>query len=303
MPTECVPSSLPPSGGDPRPIGVFDSGVGGLTVARALMDLLPDERIIYVGDTARGPYGPRDLRQVRRFTGEIVDHLAELDTKLVVAACNTATAAAVESDPLDFPVPVMGVIAPAVDAAVRATRSGRVGVIGTVGTISSGAYDRAVSRADAEVKLFSQACPRFVELVELGRTTDPEVLEVAQDYLAPLRAAQVDTLILGCTHYPLLTGVLAHVMGPEVVLVSSAEETARRVFTRLVDDGLLAHRRVGPGRWVAQDGQGHHFVATGDGSEFARMAARFLGPRLPDVGVEALGWSRADGPDDDGAHP
>ena len=286
-----------PAAGDPRPIGVFDSGVGGLTVARALMDLLPDERIVYVGDTARGPYGPRDLREVRRFTAEIVEHLAALDTKLVVAACNTATAAAVESDPLDFPVPVMGVIAPAVDAAVRATRSGRVGVIGTVGTVASGAYGRAVAAVDGEVKLFSQACPRFVELVELGRTTDPEVLDVARGYLAPLRAAEVDTLILGCTHYPLLTGVLAHVMGPEVVLVSSAEETARRVFSRLVDAGLLAHRPVGPGRWIpARDRadavpDGHRFVATGDGSAFARLAARFLGPRLSALDVEALRWA------------
>jgi len=291
------PAAPPP--GDPRPIGVFDSGVGGLTVARALMDLLPDERIVYVGDTARGPYGPRDLREVRRFTAQIVDHLAAADTKLVVAACNTATAAAVESDPLAFPVPVMGVIAPAVDAAVRATRTGRVGVIGTVGTIGSGAYERAVATVDDDVKLFSQACPRFVELVELGRTTDPEVLEVARAYLAPLRAAAVDTLILGCTHYPLLTGVLAHVMGPEVVLVSSAEETARRVFTRLVDGGLLAHRPVGPGSWIGPSGwsgavgEGHRFVATGDGSTFARLAARFLGPRLSDVDVEALRWPAA----------
>src|SRR5680860_1406928 len=176
------PAAPPP--GDPRPIGVFDSGVGGLTVARALMDLLPDERIVYVGDTARGPYGPRDLREVRRFTAQIVDHLAAADTKLVVAACNTATAAAVESDPLAFPVPVMGVIAPAVDAAVRATRSGRVGVIGTVGTIRSGAYDCAVARVEPDVKLFSQACPRFAAsgpmtgwglrvVSDPGRVSDP----------------------------------------------------------------------------------------------------------------------------------
>jgi glutamate racemase len=271
-------SSLPP--GDQRPIGVFDSGVGGLTVARALMDLLPDERITYLGDTARGPYGPRRLDEVRRFTVGIIDHLAGQGTKMVVAACNTATAAIdpAAGGPLAFPVPVMGVIDPAVQAAVRATRTGRIGVIGTVGTISSGAYDRAVAGADPDVKLFGQACPRFVDLVERGRTTDGEVRETATTYLAPLVAAEVDTLILGCTHYPLLTGVLSYVMGPEVVLVSSAEETARRVFARLVDDGMLS----------AGGGRAHRFIATGDGQAFSRLATRFLGPRLSEVEVEAL---------------
>ncbi len=261
-----------------RPIGVFDSGCGGLTVARALMDLLPDERVIYFGDTARGPYGPRDLRDVRVFTEEIVGWLAAQDTKLVVAACNTATAAALETDPLTFPLPVVGVIAPAVAAAVRATRNGRVGVVGTVGTISSGAYERAVRALEPDVKLFSQACPRFVELVEEGRTTDEEVLEVASCYLAPLVAAGVDTLILGCTHYPLLTGVLSYVMGPQVVLVSSADETARRVFALLVGQRLLAHEAV----------PRHRFVSTGDGRAFARLAARFLGSRLAEVDVERV---------------
>jgi glutamate racemase len=255
---------------------VFDSGVGGLTVARALMDLLPDERIVYFGDTARGPYGPRDLGQVRTFTAQIVGWLAAQDAKLVVAACNTATAAALETDPLPFPVPVVGVIAPAVDAAVRSTRNGRIGVIGTEGTIASGAYERAVLAAAPEIKLFSQACPSFVDLVEAGRTTDADVLVEAADQLAPLVAAGVDTLILGCTHYPLMTGVLAYVMGPEVLLVSSAEETARRVFVRLVDGGMLAHAAAAE----------HRFVASGDPVSFAGLAARFLGPRLSLVDVE-----------------
>jgi glutamate racemase len=268
-----VPVATP---GDPRPIGIFDSGVGGLTVARAVMDLLPDECVVYVGDTARGPYGPRDLSEVRAFTVQIVDWLAAQDTKLVVAACNTASAAALETDPLNFPLPVVGVIAPAVAAAVRATRNGRVGVIGTIGTISSGAYDRAMFTADPDVKLFSHACPRFVELVEVGRTTDRQVLEVASAYLAPLVAADVDTLILGCTHYPLLTGMLSYVMGPNVVLVSSAEETARSVFALLVRSGLLAREAVPV----------HRFVSTGDRRAFARLAARFLGSRLREVDVE-----------------
>ena len=240
------------------------------------MDLLPDERVVYVGDTARGPYGPRDLTEVRIFTAEIVEWLASQDTKLVIAACNTASAAALETDLLRFPVPVVGVIAPAVAAAVRATRNGRVGVVGTVGTIRSGAYDRAVSATDPDVKLFSQACPRFVELVETGRTTDSQVLETAALYLAPLAAADIDTLILGCTHYPLLTGVLSYVMGPNVVLVSSAEETARSVFALLVRSSLLAHQAVPV----------HRFVSTGNSRAFAQLAARFLGPRLRDVDVE-----------------
>ena len=270
------PQSLSPPATDPRPIGVFDSGVGGLTVARALMDLLPDERIVYFGDTARGPYGPRDQEQVRAFTGEIVDWLAAQDTKLVVAACNTATAAAIETDPLSFALPVVGVIGPAVDTAVRSTRTGRVGVIGTEGTISSGAYEHAVRAAAPDVKLFSQACPEFVEFVEAGRTTDAEVLEAAADRLAPLVAAGVDTLILGCTHYPLLTGVLSYVMGSDVLLVSSAEETARRVFSRLVDECLLAHAGT----------VDHRFVSSGDPATFARLATRFLGPRISIVDVE-----------------
>jgi glutamate racemase len=265
-----------PTTTDPRPIGVFDSGVGGLTVARALMDLLPDERIVYFGDTARGPYGPRDLNEVRTFTAQIVSWLREQDTKLVVAACNTATAAALETDPLVFDVPVVGVIEPAVDTAVRTTRNGRIGVIGTAGTIGSGAYERAVATMAPHLKLFSEACPLFVELVEAGRTTDRDVLAEAAERLAPLVAADVDTLILGCTHYPLLTGVLSYVMGPDVVLVSSAEETARRVFVQLVDDGMLAH--------AAQ--VDHRFVASGDPASFAALAARFLGPRLTTVDVE-----------------
>lgn len=240
------------------------------------MDLLPDERVVYVGDTARGPYGPRALGEVRAFTAQIIDWLATQETKLVIAACNTASAAALETDPLDFPVPVVGVIAPAVAAAVRATRNGRVGVVGTVGTISSGAYDRAVLAADPDVKLFSQACPRFVELVETGRTTDDQVLETAASYLAPLAAADIDTLILGCTHYPLLTGVLSYVMSPNVVLISSAEETARSVFALLVRSGMLAHEAVPT----------HRFVSTGDRRVFARLAARFLGPRMRDVDIE-----------------
>jgi glutamate racemase len=273
---------------DDRPVGVFDSGLGGLTVARAVMDLLPDEDLVYFGDTARGPYGPRDLEDVRAFTREIMDYLTAAGAKAVVAACNTATAAALETaEPMAAEVPVIGVIAPAVEAARRATRTGRIGVIGTIGTIESGAYEHALALAEPDVKLFTRACPRFVELVEAGRTTDAEVFEAARTALAPLRAADIDTLILGCTHYPLLTGVLSYVMGPDVVLISSAEETARRVFASLVDHDLLADGRSdGPRSSRA----GHRFVVSGDGAEFGRLASRFLGPRRSEITVDALGW-------------
>jgi glutamate racemase len=264
---------------DPRPIGVFDSGVGGLTVARALLDLLPDERIVYFGDTARGPYGPRTLAEVRGFVDELLVWLANADAKLVVAACNTATAAALEPATgfvVSSPVPVVGVIRPAVTAAARATRRGRVGVIGTQATIASGSYERAFAALAPGVEVVSRACPAFVAFVEEGRTTDPEVLARVRDDLAPLVAAQVDTVILGCTHYPLLTGALAYVLGPQVVLVSSAEETARRVVAHLVDRDMLTDRPAGD----------HRFVASGDPAAFKALAIRFLGPRVAAVDVE-----------------
>lgn len=268
---------------DARPIGVFDSGVGGLTVARALLDLLPDERIVYFGDTARGPYGPRALDEVKGFVGEIVGWLAAADAKIVVAACNTATAAALEPDGfgVDTPVPVIGVIRPAVTAAVRATRSGRVGVIGTQATVASGSYERAFAAIAPDVAVVSRACPAFVTFVEQGRTTDPEVLVRVADDVAPLVAAGVDTVILGCTHYPLLTGALAYVLGPDVMLISSAEETARRVVATLVDDHLLADGRR----------EDHRFVASGDPDVFRALAIRFLGPRLAMVEIEQP-WRR-----------
>lgn len=262
---------------DPRPIGVFDSGVGGLTVARALIDLLPDERIVYLGDTARGPYGPRPLDEVREFTAGIMAWLHRQDVKLSVAACNTATAAALETDPLPVPVPTIGVIEPAVQAAVAATRSGRVGVIGTEATIRSGAYERAVGRLAPTLELHSKACPEFVTFVEQGRTTDPEVLDAVGAALQPLRRSRIDTLILGCTHYPLLTGAISHVMGGDVVLVSSAEATARAVFSRLVGTQSLS-RTPGANR----------YVSTGDGEVFTALASRFLGPRIAQVELEDI---------------
>ena len=272
-----LPVAAQPDPGAARPIGVFDSGVGGLTVARALMDLLPDEQLIYVGDTARGPYGPRALDEVRSFARELIELLAGQGCKLIVAACNTATAA-LGAGCDDRRVRVVGVIDPAVRVAVRATRNGRIGVIGTAATVASGAYERAVASVEPHLKVVSVPCPRFVGLVEAGRTSDAEVCAVAQDYLTPLVAAQVDTLILGCTHYPLLTGVIRSVLGPDVLLVSSAEETARQVFCDLLAQDGLASGTRGP----------HRFAVTGHPATFGALATRFLGPRVSAADVHTL---------------
>jgi glutamate racemase len=258
---------------DRRPIGIFDSGVGGLTVVRAVLDLLPNEAVIYFGDTARFPYGPRPLEEIRTFAREIAAYLIDRDVKLLAVACNSVQVAAIEDLAARVPVPVIGVIDPGVRAGLRATRNGRVGVIGTEATISSGAYDRAVAAEDGGVDLVSAACPAFVPHVERGDTTSPALLDAARTYLSPLRHAGVDTLILGCTHYPLLSGLIQRVMGPEVVLISSAEETAKDVYTALVEADLLS------------DGAGprHEFLCSGDPASFLGLASRFLGPEAAEV--------------------
>ncbi|MGH2754306.1 MAG: glutamate racemase [Actinomycetota bacterium] len=253
---------------------MFDSGVGGLTVARAVMDLLPHEELVYLGDTARCPYGPRPVEEVRRFAIEIMDHLIEQDVKMVVIACNSAASAALDLARARYDVPVLSVIEPGVKAAVAATRSRRVGLIGTVATVSSGSYDEAVRATRANVSLFSQACPRFVEFVERGDTTSDEVLTTAEGYLAPLKRAGVDTLILGCTHYPLLSGVIQYVMGDEVVLVSSAEATANEVFAVLKDKALL-NRSTTPGK--------HRFIASSEGGMFSQLGELLLGHAFTEV--------------------
>lgn len=254
-----------------RPIGIFDSGVGGLTVARAVLDQLPHEPIYYVGDTARGPYGPLPIAQVRAYALDVMDHLVDAGVKLLVIACNSASAAVLRDARERYDVPVVEVVHPAVRRAVRATRSGRVGVIGTQATIASRAYDDAFSAAP-DLVVAAQACPRFVEFVERGLTSDPELLALARDYLAPLQDADIDTLVLGCTHYPLLTGVISYVMGDSVTLVSSAEETAKDVYRTLVAHHLL--------RDDATDPPQHRFVATGNADDFANLGRRFLGPEI-----------------------
>lgn len=260
------------------PIGVFDSGVGGLTVARAIIDQLPREQLLYLGDTANGPYGPRPIAQVREHSLAVLDELVDQGVKLLVIACNTASAAmfrdARERFEQGHGIPVVEVIQPAVRQAVRRTRTKRIGVIGTEGTIRSGAYAEAFV-ADPQIELTMVAAPRFVEFVEAGITTGPEVLALAEQYLAPLKTADIDTLVLGCTHYPLLAGAIQFVLGPEVSLVSSAEQTAYDVYRRLVDHGLETTR---------QDAPGHVFEATGSDTErFRALAARFLGPEIGHV--------------------
>jgi glutamate racemase len=256
------------------PIGILDSGVGGLTVARAVLDQLPHEPVVYVGDTANGPYGPKPIAEVRRAALDVMDSLVDSGVKLLVIACNSASSAVLRDARERYDIPLVEVIYPAVRRAVAATRNGKVGVIGTRATVTSGSYEDAFAAA-THLTLTTQACPRFVEFVERGVTGGPELLALAHGYLDPVRAAGVDTLVLGCTHYPLLTGVISYVMGEQVTLVSSAEETGKDVFRTLVAHGLERDPELPPPT--------HRFVATGDPTPFAHLARRFLGPEVTTV--------------------
>jgi glutamate racemase len=257
------------------PLGIFDSGVGGLTVARAVLDQMPSESIVYVGDTANGPYGPRRIADVRALALDVLDSLVEHHrVKLLVIACNSASAACLRDARERYPVPVIEVIQPAVRRAVAATRNGKIGVIGTSATIGSMAYNDAFAAAP-HVELTTVACPRFVEFVERGDTNGPELLAVAEAYLEPIVTAGCDTLVLGCTHYPLLTGVISYVVGEQVTLVSSAEETAKDVYRELArTDGFRHDHMPSPD---------HRFLATGDPAPFERLGRRFLGPEVGEV--------------------
>lgn len=262
------------------PIGIFDSGVGGLTVARAVRDQLPRESILYVGDTAHSPYGPKPIADVRRYSLEVLDFLVEQGVKLLVIACNTASSAMLRDARERYDVPVVEVIQPAVRRAVAATKSGRVGVIGTEGTINSRAYEDAFAAAP-DLELFSQACPRFVEFVEAGVTSGTELLDVAAEYLHPLREARVDTLVLGCTHYPFLKGAISYVMGEGVTLVSSDTETANDVYRVLVGEGL---ERTAPGAPSIR------YEATGEDADgFLRLAHRLMGQEVAAVDLVRTG--------------
>ena len=254
---------------------MFDSGVGGLTVARAVLDQLPEEQILYIGDTGHGPYGPLPIAEVRRLALSVMDELVDSGVKMLVIACNTATAAVLHDARSRYTegrgVPVVEVIHPAARTAARVTRNRRIGLIATQGTVDSGAYADALG-AVPDVELFAAACPRFVELAERGVTTGPEVMDIAEEYLAPMRRAGVDTLILGCTHYPLLAGPISYVMGEEVALVTSSEETAKDVYRELARRDLLRDAGSGSPR--------HEFRSTGDPQSFAVLARRFLGPEV-----------------------
>jgi glutamate racemase len=262
---------------DSRPIGVFDSGVGGLTVARAIIDQLPDESVLYIGDSANTPYGPKPIARVRELALGIMDRLVQSDVKMLVIACNSASAAVLhdarERYQVGHGIPVVEVIQPAVRRAVAATRNGRIGVIGTEATIGSGAYDDAFAAAP-HLELTTAACPAFVELVEKGITAGPQVQEVAERYLGPVREKGVDTLVLGCTHYPLLAGAISYTMGQSVTLVSSADETARDVYRRLAVGEAFAPPGCRPSR---------RFLTTGDPASFGELARRFLGPEVGSV--------------------
>ena len=251
------------------PIGIFDSGFGGLTVARSVIDQLPHESVVYLGDTARQPYGSKRIAEVREYAMECLDHLVDREVKALVIACNSASAAVLRDARERYDVPVIEVILPATRRAVAATRNGRIGVICTRATAESMAYEDAFAAAP-QVDLLTRACPRFVDFVEAGVTGGDELLGIAHDYLDPLTEAGVDTVVLGCTHYPLLTGVISLVMGDGVTLVSSAEECAKDVYKMLVDTGLM------------RDGgePAYDFLTTGVPDDFASIGRRFLGPEM-----------------------
>jgi glutamate racemase len=251
------------------PIGIFDSGFGGLTVARSVIDQLPHESVHYLGDTARQPYGPKPIAEVREYALECLDHLNAQGVKALVIACNSASAAMLRDARERYDVPVVEVILPATRRAVAASRTGRIGVICTRATQESMAYEDAFAAAP-HVELTTQACPRFVDFVEAGVTGGEELLAVAHEYLDPLTDAGVDTLILGCTHYPLLTGVISYVMGDAITLVSSAEECAKDVYKMLASTGLM--RESGEPTYT--------FATTGAPDEFETIGRRFLGAEM-----------------------
>jgi len=250
-----------------QPIGIFDSGFGGLTVARAVWDQLPNEDIVYLGDTARAPYGEKTIPEVREYALECLDHLDETGVKALVIACNSASSAVLRDARERYDVPVIEVILPAARRAVKVSKTGRIGVICTEATATSRSYDDAVAAVPG-VRLFTQACPLFVDYVERGITGGPELLAVAEGYLAGLQADGIDTLILGCTHYPLLAGVISYVLGEEVTLVSSAEECAKDVFHTLTDLGLVHSEAREASR---------RFLTTGNPERFEGIGRRLTG--------------------------
>lgn len=262
------------------PVGVFDSGIGGLTVAHEVIRQLPHESVLYFGDTARVPYGPKSPDTVRRYSREIADFLRDQGVKSIVIACNTATAHALTVLRDEFDMPVIGVVEPGARAAVSVTTGGRIGVIGTVGTIKSGAYERAIRAINPDVFITARACPLFVPLVEEGWTDHEATRLIAHEYLDPLVAANIDTLVLGCTHYPLLKPLLREVLGPDVRLIDSAEETAAETARTLAAADLTASANAEPT---------YRFVASDDPLQFLQLGQRFLGDTIEGVEIRTLG--------------
>ena len=261
-------------------IGVFDSGLGGLTVAHAIMRQLPGESLVYFGDTARVPYGPKSPETVRRYSTEIGFYLLEQGVKAIVVACNTATAHALPQLRDELPVPVLGVVEPGARAAVKATRSGRIGVIATAGTVRSGAYVRAIHAEAPDAQVTALACPLFVPLVEEGWIEHEATRLVAHQYLDSLRREGIDTLVLGCTHYPLLKALIAEVVGPDVRLIDSAEETAADTQRLLASHDLAA---------TGHSAATYRFVASDDPDQFLKLGQRFFGDALEHVDVRTFG--------------
>lgn len=259
---------------DARPIGIFDSGVGGLTVFSEVEKALPKEEIIYFGDTARVPYGTKSKETVTKFSVENVEFLMKHNVKLVLVACNTASSLSLGFLKRCFRVPIIGVIEPGAKSAVDSTRNNRVGVIGTNATISSGAYEKAVKKISSKIKIYSQGCPLFVPLAEEGWTEENVTQEVASIYLGPLKEKGVDTLILGCTHYPLLKSTIKKVMGSKISLVDSAREVAKEALTLLDASGLL---NDAPGR------KKHKFFVSDEPEHFIKLSERFLKRRMTGV--------------------
>jgi glutamate racemase len=270
-----------------NPIGVFDSGIGGLTVAHELFNILPNESILYFGDTARVPYGSKSPDTVLRYAREATAFLVDRGVKMVVVACNTATAHAYEELCDELPVPVVGVVEPGARTAARTSRTGRIGVVGTAGTIASGAYDYAVRRLVPDARVYAQPCPLFVPLIEEGWIAHAATRLVVEEYLKPLHDVDIDVLILGCTHYPLLSAVLKEVLGEDVLLVDSAHETALEVKERLRRGNLLRSEATPPV---------HSFAASDSPLRFREVGSRFLGNRIGDVErVDVEGYTPGSG--------
>ena len=257
-----------------QPIGVFDSGLGGLTVFKEILKILPNEDIIYFGDTGRTPYGPRSKDIIIEFSRQDANFLIEQNVKIIVVACNTASAQALDEIRGEYDIEMIGVIEPGAVSAVRATRNGKIGIIGTAGTISSDSYARTINSLDPKIKAFSLACPLFVSLVEEGYIEKEATRLIAEDYLATFKTNGIDTLILGCTHYPLLKSVIHDVLGRDIVLIDSAEETAQVVYKKLIEFNLLREKTAKVS---------HKFYVSDFPERFHQVARHFLGDKIQNV--------------------